>query len=271
MSGFHSRLFALALLACTAMVLAEPAFAQSNNNDYTPLNSRIRRDRPLPLEPRNIWDPAQVSQLNRERSRDMISQFSRCMWNRSNEDSLDLLARTDFGFVAFDQIGLDGARAAEIYPIETCLTRVANTNNSGVRLSFNASSMRRWLLQEAYFASNSDSATWIVAGNVEGERSYPLSANNPGVTAAMDFADCVVAADPYSADYFFRTLASTDEERSAVSQLMPVVSGCIPQGQEIEMTRTSLRVWIGEALWHASQHSAAASVEVPSETSQEAQ
>ena len=49
--------------------------------------------------------------VSRERSRAMLSQFSKCLYNRSREGSLALLQKTDYGFNDFAQIGLDNDRA----------------------------------------------------------------------------------------------------------------------------------------------------------------
>lgn len=250
-----------ALIAGVAALLladAAPALAQSNNNDYTPLNSRIRRDRQFPTEPRTLIDPRTISEAGRARSHNMADQFAHCIWDRSNEDGLDLLARTDFGFVTFTQIGIENDRIAELYPVSTCLSRVANRQNSGVRLSYNAPSMRRWYLQAAYLETYPDGPSWVVPGNVVGARSYPLSANNTAVHTALNFADCVVSEDPHAADYMFRTSPDSPEQRAAVQQLMPALSPCLPEGQQIDLSPADLRVWIGEALWHAANNSAPA-------------
>lgn len=262
-----------AALACALALLtsATPVLAQSNNNDYTPLNSRIRRDRQFPTEPRTLIDPRTISETGRARSQNMADQFAHCIWDRSNEDGLDLLARTDFGFMTFTQIGVDNERIAELYPVSTCLSRVANRQNTGVRLSYNAPSMRRWYLQAAYLETYPDGPSWVVPGHVVGERSYPLSANNAAVHTALNFADCVVGEDPHAADYFFRTNPDSPEQRTAIRQLTPALGPCLPDGQQIELNPADLRVWVGEALWHAARTIAPAAPDAPSDTSQESQ
>ncbi len=268
------RAFGLSLIASALVVLAcpAPALAQGNDDDYTPLNSRIRRDRQYPTEPRTRIDRSQISQAGRERSRNMSDQFARCLWDRSNEDGRDLLVRTDFGFVNFAQIGLNGNSIRDYYPIQTCLSRVASTHNSSVNLSYTAEAMRRWYLQAAYLGTWAEGPTWAVPGQVAGTRAYPLSANNSAVRTALEFADCVVSQDPHAADYFFRTAADSEGERAATQQLMPALGPCLPNGQQIELSPFALRVWLGEALWHAANTSAAPPpAPAATATSQEAQ
>ena len=44
----------------------------------------------------------------------------------------------------------------------------------------------------------------------------------------MDFADCVVASDPYTADFFYRTGSGSDEEKRAIFQHFQSVT--VPPG-----------------------------------------
>jgi hypothetical protein len=244
------RLAALILSIVASCAVAAPAGAQSNNDDYTPLNSRIKRQQQFPTEIINRWR-TETNAVSRARSKAMLNQFSKCLYNRSHEGSLALLQKTDLGFRDFAQIGLDGERAMRNYGFMDCLGRVANTNGTGVQLRFSATGMRQWLLQEAYFDRYEDAPSWIQPNLVVETRTLPLSERDPSVRAALDFADCVVLSDPYTADFFFRTAAGSDEEKRALEALTPALGPCLPQGQQAGLSPYWLRVWLGEALWHA--------------------
>ena len=140
-----------ATLAALGLVLCAPVAAQGNDDDYTPLNSRIKRDRQFPTDLAPRFTPGQMSKVNRDRSRAMLGQFSKCLFRRSNEDSLELLEKTDLGFVNFEQVGLTPDKAARNFGFQDCLGHVANMNASGVAMRFWAGNLRSWLLQEAYF------------------------------------------------------------------------------------------------------------------------
>jgi len=245
----------LAAFTGASLAVSAPASAQNNDNDYTPLSSRIKRDRQFPTEIENRWR-SETSEVSRVRSRNMMTQFSRCMYDRSKEDALELLAKTDYGFVDFGQIGLDNNRALKNFGFQNCLSRVANTNGTGVQLRFSAGAMRQWLVQEAYFDRYEDGPTWVQPGNAILARRYPMSAEQGGVQAAMDLADCLVAADPYTADFFFRTMSGSDEEKRALDTLTPMLAPCLPDGQQVQLQIPLVRAWIGEALWHASTNNA---------------
>jgi hypothetical protein len=250
------RTAVLVLGTVLAVWIAEPVAAQTNDNDYTPLNSRIKRNRQFPLDLPSRFDPARTSRVMRERSKDMLSQLTGCLYKRSHEDSLALLERTDLGFRDFRQIDLEPNRAVRIYGFNDCLRRVANTNNIGVQLRFTPGALRQWLLQEAYLDSYPDGPSWVKPGNVIAERELPLSRSLAGIRAPLDFADCVVQTDPYSADDFFRSTAGSADEKAALQALIPSLGPCLPQGVQMEVNPTALRVWVGEALWHAANHSA---------------
>lgn len=248
---------ALSLLAggpvLPQLFIPVPAQAQSNNDDFTPLNSRIRRNRQFPTSLAPRFD-RERTKVNQERGRTMLGQLSRCVYNRSRKDSLDLLERTDFGFFAFEQIGLTTDRALRIYGFRDCMNRVASMNNSGVALRFIPGDLRQWLIQAAYFDRYPDGPEWVVPASQIGAREFPLSEDNVPVQMAVDIGDCVVAADPYAADYFFRTSVQSAEEREAIQQLVPLLGPCIPEGQQIEFAPYTVRIMLGEALWHASRN-----------------
>lgn len=243
--------------ACT---LATDVAAQSNNNDYTPLNSRIRRERQFPTDLHNPWGD-QTNAVSRARNSAMLSQFSKCVYNRSREGSLALLEKTDYGFSAFEQVGQTNDRAIRVYGFHDCLGRVASTHRTGVQLRFSAGGLRQWLVQEAYFDRFPEGPTWLKAGNVVGERALPLSAGNRGVSGPLDFADCVVATDPFTADFYFRTTGGSEEEKRAIEALTPTLGPCLPEGQQVSLSPYLLRLLLGEALWHAANNSAPAPAE----------
>jgi hypothetical protein len=153
------RLATIILPLVAACTLASDAAAQGNNNDYTPLNSRIRRERQFPTDLHNPWGD-QTTAVSRARNRAMLSQFSRCIYNRSREASLALLQKTDYGFRDFAQVDLTNDRAVKIYGFHDCLGRVASTHRTGVQLRFSAGAMRQWLVQEAYFDRYPEGPTW---------------------------------------------------------------------------------------------------------------
>ena len=249
------RIFVIAVAIAALTLPIGPVHAQSNDGDDTPLGSRIKTSRQFREDLLNPFGNVQMTAVNRERTDAMMDKFGKCLFNRNQTASLDLLQRTDFGFNSFKQIGLDPKRAALIYGFQDCANTVSRMSNSGIMLGFNPQSLRQMLLQEAYFSRYPEGPTWLKPGNVVGERTYPLSQKEKGVLAAMDFADCIVADNPYSADFFYRASSGSENERKAISDLTPSLAPCLPAGETIKISPFSLRVWVGEALWHAANNS----------------
>jgi hypothetical protein len=245
----------IAIVIAAAVLVPEPVVAQSNNNDYTPLNSRIKRNRQFPLDIPRYLDPAKVGKVSRERGKAMLDQFSRCIYDRSNQQALSLLERTDLGFNNFRQINMDTERATRAYGFNDCLRRVSQAFSTGSRLRFSAGGLRQWMLQEAYLAKFPEGPTWVKPGNSIDERApLPLSQNDGTVRAIMDFVDCVVATNPHSADFFFRAESGSPDEQAAIADLSPTLGPCVPEGQQVQLMPDVLRVWIGEGLWHAANN-----------------
>jgi hypothetical protein len=247
--------WAVAVLAMAA-VLPVPCIAQTNDNDRTPLGTRIKKDRQFPYQPPMLHVPLEkMSKASRDWSRAMLSQFGKCLYNRSRGDSLDLLDKTDFGFRDFQQIGMDMPKAVRIYGFDDCLHRVAEANQSGVLLSYSPMGLRQWLIQAAYMDQYPKGPAWLKPGNVVEARTYPLSKEHRDVQMQMDLADCVVAADPNNADYFYRTPSGSAEEKDAVETLTPSLAPCLPHGAQVQLSPALLRALIGEGLWQAANHS----------------
>src|SRR5690606_14564466 len=192
----------------------------------------------------------------------MLAKLSPCRYNRSNDQALALLETTDFGFADFAQVGMETDRALRVYGFSDCMRRVATSHNMSVQLRFTPGALRQWLLQQAYLDRYPNGPSWIVPGNIVGERAFPLSRNIAPVLSIMDFADCVVQANPYGADFFFRSASGSDDENAAIADLTPALGSCLTQGQQVELTPTALRAWLGEGLWHAANTIAPAPAEV---------
>lgn len=252
----------LLFLACLGLALpATGVRAQVNDNDYTRLGSRIRSKNQFPSELFPKFDPSKWSDAKKDNSKRMMHQFAYCLWHRSKEHSLAFLAQTDLGFTDFQQIGLTNDKAMRIFGFDDCLGQVAQKQNSGVMMNWTAPGIRVWLLQEAYFDKYPDKPDWVKPGYVVDERKLPLSQSNTGVTTVLNLADCVVAADPYDADLFFRTATGTPLEKETLNSLVPAIGPCLPQGLKMQIDPAALRIWLGEGLWHAAAHSSPAPAE----------
>ncbi len=67
--------------------------------------------------------------------------------------------------------------------------------------------------------------------------------------AALDMAACVVRAEPQKAYAFFRTERYSEAERAAIAELMPAISGCVTEGQNVELSPPIFRAFLAEAAY----------------------
>jgi hypothetical protein len=125
------------------------------------------------------------------------------------------------------------------------------------RLSFDTRALRYMMAEGAYLYHYGDAApagmapdtaaaspTWNV------DRHYVSTGEDLGKARFFgDFADCIVAKDPVSADRLVRTEIQSPEERQAAMQLVDALGACLIAGHEFELTPTNIRNFAADGLW----------------------
>jgi hypothetical protein len=239
------------ILSISAMLaLAVPVSAQDSGDEpdremVTPLGSHVSRPAP----------PLNFRAINEERAKGLVSAFSECLYEKAPDEVVSFLERSDFGLVNFAQMGETAESLTNKLKIDDCMTRAVRRHGqpgSTTRLQMSAANLRNYALRSAYLGTYPDGPTWI-HGDQEVQvdpLSLPLSQGRNDIIGLMNFADCIVAGDPQWADFFFRTGDGSKSEGEAIQALMPTLSACLPEGQEITLTPTSLRVMLSEGVWH---------------------
>jgi hypothetical protein len=67
----------------------------------------------------------------------------------------------------------------------------------------------------------------------------------------LAMASCVVRADPGKSYAFFRTPRGSAAERAAIEGMMPALSGCVGQGENIDLSPPVFRAFLAEAAYRA--------------------
>jgi len=62
-----------------------------------------------------------------------------------------------------------------------------------------------------------------------------------GHTLMYRIGECIARADAAGARTLFATRMGSDKEKAAIRALAPVISGCVPAGQEVQIDRARLR------------------------------
>jgi hypothetical protein len=67
--------------------------------------------------------------------------------------------------------------------------------------------------------------------------------------AQRALGDCVARQSPAGAHALLLSTPHSAEERAATIQLTPAIGGCVAAGQTVQLSRSSLRAAVGEALY----------------------
>jgi hypothetical protein len=67
----------------------------------------------------------------------------------------------------------------------------------------------------------------------------------------LGMASCVVRADRRQSYAFFRTQRGSAAERAAIEEMMPAISGCVSQGENIDLSPPVFRAFLAEAAYRA--------------------
>ena len=70
-----------------------------------------------------------------------------------------------------------------------------------------------------------------------------------GYATYMNFADCVVRAEPAGARALTMAKPATPKETEAIAQLSPKLGQCMPAGNTVKLNRASLAALVSEALY----------------------
>lgn len=237
----------LSLVAALPMSVAVPAEAGAQTREertYKPTGSHIARALP----------PSEVRALERDRAASIVNMFGNCMVEEAGAKALELVQETDFGITSFAQIGVTNDDVRRSLEIDKCYQRAISAKaDPGMQttIKLRPQNIRAYLLRGLYLRYFPDGATWTTQAGESLSRIYPVSAAQPSVHVAMEFADCVVDTDPEGADLFLRTGEGGKRETVAIQQLMPALSACLNEETAVEFTPYALRSMVAEGLWQA--------------------
>lgn len=80
----------------------------------------------------------------------------------------------------------------------------------------------------------------------------PLSNETAVAIALVQFADCVVRANPTASRALILSKVTSDEEKAAFASLTPHLGGCLVSGTQLKFSRPMLRGFVAEALYRLS-------------------
>ena len=192
-------------------------------------------------------------EANTDRARKYMKDFAKCVYRRKPERSEKLLRYSDNASINYSAVGFERDEIETKLSLSSCAGDVMDGRQESVVVRISPLSLRNHLAEEAYLSHNA-SALVIAESDDEvlSNRYETLTATDKTRFRAA-FADCVVYHAVREADALIRTSVATDEERQAVKALVPALSQCLTDGQEMELTVKTIRGLAADGLWSRTQ------------------
>lgn len=250
-------------LACLALVPVQ-AIAQSVETRQSVLENP--QTAPSQLEPEMRTGsrlPTRPSEMEDTATRRMGKDFAKCTYQRNPALAERVLLASDPATVDLSRAGIEGEDLHEKFALSDCLEKAMSLNQSRVMLRFESRLLRVMFAEEAYLAFNKspldlpDGATELVSDRV-------ILDDNPRARGLGNFSDCLVYHGANEADAILRSRPGTSQEMEAVRALVPAISSCLTEGQEVALTPGNVRGLVADGLWTRS-HYANRNTETPAQ------
>lgn len=219
-----------ALLAVALLSVGGAALAQSDL--YSPTGSRVGRPPPAKAP-----DTGGLSDADRTRA--MVNQFADCM------------VRSDRR-----RTGLFLAAKADAPEAEELMKRlVSNQCVYTGTLIMQPSLLRGSIFRSLYLREFPGASPRLGEQEID-FASYvadPKSADGNRYLVLMDFAGCVVRADPANTAAYVAAEPGSGAENAALAALQPKLGPCFPAGAEVTINRSVLSASLAEAVYRESE------------------
>lgn len=238
------RVYILALLASWAF--STPAFAQDDNEL---LESEQRVGSRIAKGPETV---------RADLVRKMQKGLARCIYRRHQELADRYLLSSDPINVDFELLGIEIRDLHDKFSLSKCLSDAMRENQSTVSMKFDLRLFRPLLAEEAYLDRNRQPLLLSAdADEFLSDRIFVSTGDLARAKGVAAFADCVVYHAPADSDALLRTGPASVDENEAVRKLVPGLSKCLVEGQEVSLTPLRIRTLVAEGLWARSHHSSA--------------
>lgn len=237
MRGAVSTAVSIAAVMAVELLAVPAAFAQ-RPEPYTRTGSRIAKD---------------PETLGSGPARQIVKDMARCVHRRNPELAERFLKASDPRTVDYESLGFVAGEAPRILDMEKCKgeTRLGYELRSMMRMS--TPLFRMALAEESYLARNSRPITISEdSEEILSNRYFVLDADIEQKRALGAFADCTVFHAPAEADRLLRTTPGSQQEVAAAQALVPALSQCLVEGQEVALDVKGIREFAADGLWSRS-------------------
>ena len=217
-------------LAVVSLSLAAPASAQVDQD--VQLGSKI------PVRPAKA-DPILDGQIR--------DRYVSCAYGPHKEKIDAYLIGSDPVTANPDDFGIDMKRMTRRHDLRNCFELIGDQVQASI--SYTPTAFRYMMLEAAYLRAHeelpADQETRVAA-----PRSYVSTGERLELAKSLaTLSDCMVAHDAVSADTLLRTRSGTKKETEAAMAMVPALSACITQGQDLKITAANIRSFAAEGMW----------------------
>lgn len=208
--------------------------------------------------------PAKVEPLTKEKFAELRQALGACIVSKNQSAVKKYLAHSDSMTIDYTGMGVDPKFAMFMFKLDAC--KDYNVPQMAQPIFMTPGALRNLLLEATYLEkAQAKPAPLMDAGGKPSPspaRSFASKEDKlASATAFATIADCTATNGLDLADALIRTGAGLPEERQAAVALAPVIGACVPEGQNVSLTPSTIRIIAAEGLWqrYASASTAQAS------------
>ncbi|HEY1124948.1 MAG TPA: hypothetical protein VGE65_04895 [Sphingobium sp.] len=230
----------IAALLMLASLAGEAAIAQGDK--YTPTGSRVGRPAPADV-------PDNVSLADATKARLMVYQFADC--------SIRTNKKTAQAYMSAKAESQASSKAMNALVSEECLW------NADLRMPVPL--LRGAIFRAAYYRDFEKAELKLPEKGVDFQTFVedPTSPNVARYLVTLDFADCVVRADPSGVRTYVMAEPDSKAETAALAAIQPKLGPCFPANAKMTVNRSNLSAMLAEALYREIEAGRTVAVEAP--------
>ena len=176
-----------------------------------------------------------------------MKSVARCIFSHNKAMAQRLLTHSDPIAIDFVKVGTTPSKMARDLGLLDCLGEEVDVDETALGLRMSLLTLRARLLEEDYLTRNPVPPAIVPEASTV--RTYVAKeAELPKAMAIGEFSDCIVKEDFRGSDALVRTMPGSNAERAAARVLTPTLGKCLYIGQQLELTPSSVRVYVVDGL-----------------------
>ena len=193
-----------------------------------------------------------VEPITKEQFAELRTALGACITSKNQAMVKKYLANSDSMSVDYAGMGVDPKFAMFMFKMDACTKY--NVPQMAQPIFMAPTGLRNLLLEAAYLEKVATKPAPLLDPNGQPApapvRSFASKEDKlAAATAFAAIADCTAATGLDLADTLIRTGSGLPAEHQAAVALAPVIGACVPEGQNISLTATTIRTLAAEGLY----------------------